>query len=338
MPISRRSALAFLAGLLCSCPLLAREAPVFAAPGVTHYSIGDLDAPRPGKTSPALMLMGGGDWEYGAFRWFFERAGNGHLVVLRASGADENQVEMFNDIGGLASVQTLVFDAREPASDPAVLGIVAKADGIWLAGGDQSRYIRFWKGTPLNEALDNHVRGGKPIGGTSAGLAILGEHSYGALDDGSITSPEALADPLGAAVTIDSGFLHMPRMGGIVTDTHFEERERQGRLLAFLAKVQHGTRNDAIVGLGIDETTTLAVEADGRARIFTLDGGYAWLFEPTQRAQAAPGEPLTFRGVSVTGIGTGSSFDLATRKVTNPAFRAVYDVERGVLTRRDIAD
>lgn len=335
MPISRRSALAILLGLMCCTPLLARETPVFKAPGVSYYAIGDLDAPRPGKTSAALMLMGGGDWEPASFRWFFERAGNGHIVVLRASGADENQKEMHEDIGGTASVQTLVFDARAPASDPAVLDIVAKADGIWLAGGDQARYIRFWKGTPLNDALDKHVRDGKPIGGTSAGLAVLGEHAYGALDDGSITSPEALADPLGAAVTLDSGFLHMPHMRGIVTDTHFEERERQGRLLAFIAKLQHDTGRRDIVGLGIDENTVLAVEADGSARLFTGNGGYAWLFEPTGAAETKAGVPLTFRNVAVTGIGADSRFDLATRKVTNPAFRAVFDVQNGVPTRRD---
>ena len=48
------------------------------------------------------------------------------------------------------------------------------ADGIFIAGGDQSNYVRFWKGTPVAEALDPHVRAGKPIGGTSAGLAMLG--------------------------------------------------------------------------------------------------------------------------------------------------------------------
>lgn len=340
MSLTRRCLLA--AALLClSGVAFAREtapatpAPTFSTRGVTYYAIGDLDAPRPGTTSSAMLLMGGGEWVHDAFRWFFERAGNGHIVVLRASGADENQKEMFTDIGGVASVQTLVFEAREPASDPAVLDIVSKADGIWLAGGDQAHYIRYWKGTPLNAALDQHLRDGKPIGGTSAGLAVLGEHAYGALDDGSITSPEALADPLGEAVTIDSGFLHMPYMQGIVTDTHFDERARQGRLLAFIAKLQHGSGTHEIVGLGIDEYTALGVEADGSARLFTGDDGYAWLIQPTAMAVVEAGKPLTFRNVPVTGIGKDSRFNLRTLEVDNPAFRTVLDVQDGVLTRHD---
>ena len=46
------------------------------------------------------------------------------------------------------------------------------------------------------------MRAGKPIGGTSAGLAILGQWGYGALDGGSITSNDALRDPAGPAVTL----------------------------------------------------------------------------------------------------------------------------------------
>ena len=87
---------------------------------------------------------------------------------------DELQDRLYHQIGGTTAVQTLVFDSRRGADDPAVLRVVAAADAIFIAGGDQSRYIRFWKGTALNRALNAHVRAGKPIAGTSAGLAILG--------------------------------------------------------------------------------------------------------------------------------------------------------------------
>jgi cyanophycinase-like exopeptidase len=73
-----------------------------------------------------------------------------------------------------------------------VLAIIRQAEGLWLAGGDQSRYVKYWKDTPVGAALDAHVRAGKPLGGTSAGLAVLGEFSYSALDPGTLTSPIAL--------------------------------------------------------------------------------------------------------------------------------------------------
>lgn len=124
-------------------------ASAWAAPGgYSYYEIGDRSAKTPAPTAPALMLVGGGDWDYRAFRWFAERAGHGHIVVLRASGEGEAGEEIFNQVGGVASVQTLVFRSRVAASDARVLDILARADGIFIAGGDQANYVRFWKEPP----------------------------------------------------------------------------------------------------------------------------------------------------------------------------------------------
>ncbi|RZA07840.1 MAG: peptidase T, partial [Proteobacteria bacterium] len=189
-------------------PAGATEAgPAAETDGYDYYAIGDLEATTPGKVEPGLMLMGGGEWAKEAFRWLADRSGNGHVVILRASGAENAQREFYEDIGGIVSAQTLVFHGRAPASDPRVLEIVRKADGIFIAGGDQSRYVRYWKGTPLNDAINAHVRAGKPLGGTSAGLAIMGAYSYGAMDGGSLTSAAALRDPLGPSVTLVDDFL-----------------------------------------------------------------------------------------------------------------------------------
>src|SRR5690606_24879983 len=115
---------------------------------------GDRALPTPGRTSPGLLLMGGGDRNTDALRWFFDKAGNGHIVVLRASMAGEIGEEFHDRIGGVASVETFVFDRREQADDPVVLESLRRADGIFIAGGDQSRYVRYWRGTPVAAALD----------------------------------------------------------------------------------------------------------------------------------------------------------------------------------------
>lgn len=309
-----------------------------ATGGYRHYSIGDPQVATPAPTSAALMLMGGGDWADDAFRWFVDKAGHGHILILRASGADDLQRRLHDRIGGMASVQTLVFDDRRAATDAFVLDLVRKADGIFIAGGDQSRYIRFWKGTALNVALDAHVRNGKPLGGTSAGLAILGGVGYGALDGGSITSPVALKDPLGAAVTLDVGFLHMPWLATVITDTHFAKRERLGRLLAFLAKAQHEGLLEHPLGLGVDENSVLCVDANGSARLFSTDGGYAWLVRPPAHTGNPSGHTaLTMHNVAITGIGPQSRFDLTTFAIAQPAFEQIADVEHGELRIRPSA-
>jgi beta-aspartyl-peptidase (threonine type) len=315
-------------GLGLAGPVAAREA---ATRGYEYYRIGDTHAARPGRTEPALMLMGGGGWVDPAFHWFAARAGHGHIVILRASGADEMQEDLYRRIGGVASVQTLVFHDRAAARDPAVLDIVRQADGIFIAGGDQANYVRFWKGTPLNALMDRHVREGKPIGGTSAGLAILGGYAYGALDGGSIVSAEALRDPLGPAVTLVGGFLHMPWLAQVITDTHFAARGRLGRLIAFLARLRHQGHAD-VVGLGVDEATVLAVDGDGIGRLFTRDRGYAWLVRPQGAPQRiAPGKALEYRDVRLTGIGPDSRIDMRDLRVRRPAFQGTAEVRDGRL-------
>lgn len=299
--------------------------------GYVRYAIGDLKASTPGRPQAALMLVGGGDWDYDAFRWFVAKAGHGHIVILRASGDAEGGEEFYNKVGGVTSVESFVFDDRKAATNPHILNALAHADGVFIAGGDQARYVRFWKGTPIAAALDRLARTGHPIGGTSAGLAILGGHGYGALDGGSITSKEALADPVGPAVTMFGDFLTLPRMAHIVTDTHFAIRDRLGRLIAFVANIR-ATADPRAVGLGVDQGAALCVEGDGKAKLMTPPGGYAWLVEPAGQPQPLkPGRPLTYRSIRITGFGPDGSFDMTTFKASPPAFSGTATVTDGKL-------
>lgn len=327
--------------------LLTVVAPVHAkpkawtgGPGYKTFVIGDESKPTPGEVKGGLLMSGGGDWAYDAFRWFVNRAGNGHIVVLRASGTTESQDEFYNGVKGVTSVRTFLFTDRKAASDPRLLEAVKKADGIFLAGGDQSRYVRMWKGTPLNEMIDAHVAAGKPLGGTSAGLAVQGSWSYGAMDDGSVTSPEALKDPLGPAVTMVDDFLHFDLLTQVVTDSHFAERDRLGRLFAFVVKANKLRASPTaryakpLVGLGIDEEAALTVEADGTARVHTNKDGKAWLVQGGDPIDLEAGKPLNLNGVSVIGIGKASTFNIRTLEVGNPAFTRTYDVKNGAVTQR----
>lgn len=325
----RQAILALLLGLAAVAGATASRA-AETPDGYTYFSVGDVSAPRPGGTEPAMMLMGGGDWDYGAFRWFLGKAGNGHIVILRASGDGEAGEEIYRDIGGAASVQTLLFDDRKAAQDPRVLAILEQADGIFLAGGDQAKYVRFWKDTPIETALNAHVARGRPIGGTSAGLAILGGAGYGAMDDGSVDSEAALKDPMGPEVTMVRDFLAMPYLAHVVTDTHFSARDRLGRLIAFVAQTR-ATDDPAAVGLGVDEDGALCVEADGIGRFHTASSGYVWLVQPEGAPQAVLGQPLDYAAVRVTTMGVDGEIDLKTMTITRPAFSGTASVQAGRL-------
>jgi beta-aspartyl-peptidase (threonine type) len=316
-------------GWLCVLWLLPWLA-LAAAPGYERYLVGDRKAPTPAKTAPGLLLMGGGDRNHGALRWFFDKAGHGHIVVLRASLGGEIGEEFYREVGGVASVETFVLHDREQSYDKQLLHALANADGIFIAGGDQSRYVRYWRGTPVAKALDAHVRAGKPLGGTSAGLAMLGEYLYGAMDGGSLSSARALADPLGEATTIETGFLHLSLLKGVITDTHFRERDRLGRLFAFLAKAE-AEAGHPLLGLGVDESAALAVEGDGSTRVYATDPqGGAWLVKgglPPQRSE----QPLELSAAQVLRIGTGSVLHLPDGRVDAPLAVSNYTAHDGVL-------
>lgn len=330
------AALAIAATATLAASSAADPAPWTRGPGYLTWSIGDESAPTPGPVTGGFLLSGGGEWNLDAFRWFTARAGHGHLVILRASEHAEEQEEFYNHIGGLASVRTFRIDGKAAAWDPRLIAAVKAADAVFLGGGDQSRYVKRWRGTPLNAALDAHVAAGKPFGGTSAGLAVQGSWLYGCMDSHSITTDEALADPYGPVASVETSFLHSKLLSRVFTDSHFDARARLGRLIAFLAKASTLGAPPDLAGLGVDEAADLTVEPDGTAT-FHADrpGKYAWLVQP-DLATLEPGRgPLSLHRVKVRAIGAGSRFNIGTLELAQPALTRTYDVDRGHLLLRD---
>ena len=123
------------------------------------------------KPTGGTALMGGGDDLDGAFKWLCDKAQGGDFLILRARGSDDYNPYV-NKLCKLNSVATLVIPNRRTAQDPAIAETIHRAEAIFIAGGDQSRYIKFWRGTPVQDALNAHIAAGRPIGGTSAGLAV----------------------------------------------------------------------------------------------------------------------------------------------------------------------
>lgn len=315
---------------LCALLLLAGG---HARAGFDRYLTGRAADAEAGTTSGALLLAGGGGDVDDAFRWFARRAGGGDIVVLRASGADGYNDYLHREIGGVDSVETIVFHDRESASAPPVLEIISRAEGIFIAGGDQSRYVRLWAGTPLAALLEEHVRRGRPLGGTSAGLAVLGQFAFSAREPGDLTSPLALRDPFDPRITLEHDFLSIDLLRGVITDTHFMARKRLGRALAFLARLQEAGP-PRLLALGIDEGTALCLEADGTGRVLSRSQeGAVWLLVPTRPAELARGTALTFRDVRVVAIGPESDFNLQRLEVSRPRASSLVSCIDGRLSQ-----
>lgn len=283
-------------------------------PGYKVYEVGNpADVVRP--TRGLWVLQGGGDDVDQNYSRMGEFGGGGDFVVLRASGTDDYNAYIFA-LCQCDSVTTIVFEDRTASADPFVIETIRNAEVLFIAGGDQSRYVKFWKGTPVQEAINFVAAKPAPIGGTSAGMAILGGFVYSSMFE-SLTSAVALADPYAPDVTLERDLLVLPDLRGVLTDQHLQERDRIGRTVTLLARLMRDGWSADPRAVAADRETSVHIDPrDGTAEAFaTADHPtpYVYFLRPTQVPERCePGQPLTFRDVDVYRIGPGGRFNLRT--------------------------
>lgn len=268
----------------------------------TLYSTGsnsDVDTDH----KPGICLMGGGSEHDEAMRWFLKKAAGGDVVVLRASGSDGYNEYFYSELGvPVNSVKTFVIHNSNGAVDPVVLEKVSQAEAIWFAGGDQYDYVRYFKDNAMEDVLNDFINNKKGvIGGTSAGMAILGG-AYFSAANGTVTSAEALADPYHPKVTLGySDFLDIPILKNAITDTHYDERNRRGRHSVFLARFSKDNSRRSF-GIACNGSTAVCIEPDGRAAVYGNYPHYdefAYFLQATCATDSLPeqcvsGSPLTW--------------------------------------------
>jgi cyanophycinase len=303
-----------------------------------YFRLGNAADAAKAKPRAGYALMGGGADLDEAFRWLCDRAGGGDLLVLRATGDDDYNPYIRKLCPALNSVATLLIPDRAAAEDPFVGKAIRAASAVFFSGGDQSNYINFWMNTPVQQALNDDIARGIPLGGTSAGLAVMGEWAYSAQgdkpDDPNLTGKLAMADPFGSRITLVHGFLHIPILAGILTDTHFARRDRMGRLLVFVARLNEPDGKPlprpglGIRGIGVEQGAAVLVEPDGAARV--IGRGAAYFIDVRGATGAATrGKPLTFGPYSVQKVASGHKFDLKTW--SGEAAKYDLNVERGAI-------
>ena len=123
-----------------------------------------------------ICLMGGAAEDDNAMKWFLERANGGDVLVIRASGSDGYNNYLYNDLGTeVNSVETIVFNTPLGSNSSYIHEKIQKAEAIWIAGGDQWDYVNYWRGTPVDSLINIAISERNiTIGGTSAGMAVLG--------------------------------------------------------------------------------------------------------------------------------------------------------------------
>ncbi len=223
-------------------------------------------------------------------------------VIPTASSLGEEIVDVYDALfraEGAAEVALVRPESREQAGDPDLVGILEKATGIFLTGGNQLKLSSIICGTPVGDAIVAAHHRGAVVAGTSAGASIQSSHMLAFGVGG--TTPKQRMTQMAAGLGL---------LPGTVIDQHFEQRNRYGRLLMIVAQ------SPQLLGLGVDEDTA-AVVRDGVLSV--VGRGAVTILDPsnitTNAFDAKRSTAMLASGVVLHVLPQGASFDLAARRL-----------------------
>ena len=258
----------------------------------------------------ALIAIGGAEDKAGdraVLSQVIARAGGSRAVVAIFPTASSIPEELsrtyehiFRSMG--AEVRTVWVEERSDAEDPKHLEALEGATAIFFTGGSQGRIVTLLGGTPLAQAIRRAHRAGVIVAGTSAGASVVCDHM--------IAQGKKGYAPRRNSVTLAPGLGLTKRL---VVDQHFAQRHRIGRLFAAVAL------NPFLIGVGIDEDTAIAIEADNKLTVFgrgtvTIVDGAKILH--TDIHETPDAQPAALLGLSVHVLTAGCGFDVNARLPT----------------------
>jgi len=289
--------------------------PAFAAKQYSYFRVGNPNDVTTATTAGTALEGGGTDVD-AVYQWMCQRSGNGDFLVIRATGTDAYNPYIQQLCPNENSVATLIIPNRAAASDPFVSTTIQNAEALFIAGGDQSDYINFWKGTPVETALNALIARNVPMGGTSAGMNVLSQFLYSALGSQGVTSSQALANPFNRYITLDENFVNISTVQGVIDDPHFVTRDRMGRDLAFLCRVYLNGWSSLPRDITIDEQTALLIDGSGNGTVVGISTVY-FLQAPGAPQVCQSGTPLTYQNIGVQRINSTGTFSLTKWTGTN---------------------
>ena len=176
-----------------------------------------------------------------------------YIVVLPFSSEDTDTaayyaMKQFVE-QGVSRITWFDFEKGMPMEQYKLDSII-NAGMIYIAGGDQNRFMGIALGTPLYDALHEAYRRGAVIAGTSAGAAVQSKKM--------ITGNQLIDPKMEGFRTIKPNNIEISEGLGFITtaiiDQHFIWRSRMNRLISVAIE------NPNELAIGIDESTAILVE------------------------------------------------------------------------------
>jgi cyanophycinase len=206
---------------------------------------------RVGPANGTLVVVGGGQLGPEIVNRFLQAAGGSkaRIVIIPTAGeqdtfpADWNGLRQFREAGAKSIT---VLHTRDPkvADTEAFVQPLREATGVWFPGGRQWRLVDSYLNTRTLRELYNLLERGGAIGGTSAGASIQSSYMVRGAREG---------NTLVMAAGYEQGFGFLRNAA---VDQHLTARNRQRDLLQVVE------RHQALLGIGLDESTAIVVRGD----------------------------------------------------------------------------
>src|SRR5215218_10401748 len=245
---------------------------------------------------------------------FFDLAGKkrARIVVVPTASeepeeAGKTYVEAFTRLGA-HSVDVLEINERRDANEGPAIELLEQATGIFVTGGDQARLVSLLTGTKVMECIRQRNAQGVVVAGTSAGASAVASHMLVGGTGLAGDSNDAAARK--GMVELVSGF---GLLQDLISDQHFSQRGRMGRLLAAFAA------NPGLLGVGLDEDTAVLIDREGMLEVLgsnmvtIVDGRDA----TSDYYEREVGDVLTVVRSSLNVLGPSRKFDLTNRQAVD---------------------
>ncbi len=233
--------------------------------------------PSNNQTEPKgkLYIIGGGKRPVEMVKQLIELSGverGKYIVVLPMSSEDVDTaaywaMKQFKD-QGVVNITWFNFD-EGGEFEQSKLDSIENAGMVYISGGDQNRFMKIAKGTPLADAIRNAYKKGSVIAGTSAGAAVQSKKM--------ITGNQLMHPQMNGYKTIQPKNIELTEGLGLIEsaiiDQHFIWRERNNRLISVAIE------NPNELTIGIDESTAILVEG-ATAKVFGI--GQVMVLNATQ--------------------------------------------------------
>lgn len=245
--------------------------------------------------------------------------GSRWVVLPTASEVPEQSgrtiVETLQRYGAVAEVIPLSAriagrDVTKDVRDADLIARIAQSRGVFFTGGAQGRItdalLVDGKPTPMLDAINDVLRKGGVIAGSSAGAAVMPRVMIRDIPD----QLKVMRDGLTMGRDIDRGLAFVGNE--LFVDQHCVKRGRIGRMLMAMALQRYA------IGVCVEENTAAFIrdglmEAVGAAHLVVVD---------LRDAVVERAPPLQIKGGVLHAIGRGDQYDLRTYRVIVPTSKA----------------